>query len=50
MLKGTSLLTIYDYVKLYIGYFSNRIPDWEGIFSEWKSVGLELAIPMMYHT
>ena len=23
----------YDYVKLYIGYFSNRIPVWEGIFT-----------------
>ena len=22
----------YDYVKLKIGYFSNRIPVWEGIF------------------
>ena len=33
MLKGTNLLTIYDYVKLYIGYFSNRFPVWEGIFT-----------------
>ena len=23
----------YDYVKLKIGYFSNRIPVWEGIFT-----------------
>ena len=23
----------YDYVKLYIGYFSNRFPVWEGIFT-----------------
>ena len=23
----------YDYVKLYIGYFSNRIPVWEGTFT-----------------
>ena len=23
----------YDYVKLYIGYFSNRCPVWEGIFT-----------------
>ena len=23
----------YDYVKLYIGYFSNRIPVWERIFT-----------------
>ena len=23
----------YDYVKLKIGYFSNKIPVWEGIFT-----------------
>ena len=23
----------YDYVKLYIAYFSNRVPVWEGIFT-----------------
>ena len=23
----------YDYVKLKIGYFSNRIPVWEGFFT-----------------
>ena len=23
----------YDYVNLYIGYFINRIPVWEGIFT-----------------
>ena len=23
----------YDYVKLYIGYFSSRFPVWEGIFT-----------------
>ena len=23
----------YDYVKLYLGYFSNRFPVWEGIFT-----------------
>ena len=23
----------YDYIKLYIGYFNNRIPVWEWIFT-----------------
>ena len=33
----TEILVIYqstyDYVKLYIGYFSKRFPVWEGIFT-----------------
>ena len=32
VLKNQNQFT-YDYVKLNIGYFSNRIPVWEGIFT-----------------
>ena len=31
-IKETNQFT-YDYVKLKIGYVSNRIPVWEGIFT-----------------